>query len=453
MNQMPRPSNKLYGVTHDPKSGAAQLVEPRTVKVSIGLPKGRAIHVYIDIEGQWVIVLGSGKDAKRGRFKAKEDAQRKYRELWGTAPNREYPERLPYFTFLHPSASGEFEPDWDVIESHGPLPTEIDITFIRDDPFEASYQMWSTKEKQCTGDGKIAERILALADTKEEKELAAQAQKRGEKYFPIVDRCWLNECKYSKPSDNKPSPCRPMGRLFFQLLKTPRLGATAVYNTAGYKSIKQLFSSIETFKHAGRGFICGIPLKMLLQPYRVTYNGRTATQFAVSLEFRPESALALRQSLVDYAVQYRIAGAEQLKQIENMAPPELPAQEIPEEHPAAIAAEFAPTCPGGEQSAPPDPEGEGNDSGPGGALEHAWDDATQPVTQGNNASHVPGRISKEEAGKFYELCRQRGMTDSYITEKLGSLGYESQQEIQTKDLSALVEWAKTWAPSGQGSLL
>ena len=170
-----RPSNKLYGVTHDPVTGEPKVVEPRTTKLGIGLPKGKALHAYIDADGRWVIQSGFGREVKRDRLDSKEAAQRKYRELYRSAPERKYPERLPYFTFSRLSPSGEMEPDWDVISDHGPMPTEIDIIFLVDEPFEAAYQMWTAAEKKCWGDGKVAMRVNSMASTPAEKKAAAEA--------------------------------------------------------------------------------------------------------------------------------------------------------------------------------------------------------------------------------------------------------------------------------------
>ena len=140
-----------------------------------------ASAVYIDMDGKWVIKTGSGSGTSRERFETKEQAQKRYRELKSTAPERKYPERLPYFTFSRQSISGEYEPDFDVIEAHGSLPTEIEIAFIWDNPFKKRYQLWTAVEKKCEGDGIDALRINSMAVTAEEKALAAQAERKGEK--------------------------------------------------------------------------------------------------------------------------------------------------------------------------------------------------------------------------------------------------------------------------------
>jgi hypothetical protein len=455
---VPHPSSNLYGITHS-ATGEPRIIEPKTVKVGIGLARGRAMHAYIDLQKQWVVTCGFGNQTVRERCATKYEAQVKYRELQKTAPDRKYPERLPYFTFSHIAASGDFEPDWDAIESHGPIPTEIDIIFIHDTPFAASYQLWSATEKKCDGDGKVALRALSMASTPEEKALATEAQRKGGKWFP-VSQCWLMQCPYSRPTNDKPAQCRPMGRLLFQLLNSPRLGGTAVFNTSGYRSISQLFSSIEIFKRATgagdplRGFVAGIPLKMVLRPYRITHNGRLQTQYAVSLEFRAENAVALKRAIVDAAMQYRIAGNESLKQLEGMPVREIPPAPEIEENPAAIAAEFESTPISEEHSIPPDP---GDDDpcymGPGGDLEHAWaatEHAESPVPPASNGNHL---VSQQQYTQFYELCRRRGMTDAVILDRIGAVGFERIHEITEAALPELTTWAQSWKPHGQGALL
>jgi hypothetical protein len=448
MNQL---SNKLFGVTHDP-DGTPRVIEPKSVKVGIGLAKGPAIHAYIDLEQKWVVISGHGQNAKRERFADKAKAQARYRELKRDSQDRPYPERLPYFTFTHLAASGDMEPDWDVIESHGPVPTEIDVIFIQEEPFSAAYQLWTATERKCCGDGKLALRSISMANTPEEKALATEAARRNEKYFPISE-CWLAGCQYSKPMNDRPAPCRAIGRLCFQLLKTPRLGATAVFNTAGYRSISQLFSSIEIFRRATRGFVAGIPLKMVLRPYRVTYNGRLVTQYAVSLEYRAESVVALKQAIVEEALKYRIAGREPLMQLEGLPAIEISESlPIPEDQPAAIAAELEIPQTIEEPGAQPNPEDD-PDLGPVGALEHAWDEAEQeavnlpPVDNGNR------KISQDEVTKLYALCREKGLTDRAIFDYIGSHGFERLTEITVSALPGIMDWAGKSVPGKQGLLL
>jgi hypothetical protein len=333
------PSSRLYGITHD-VDGAPRIIEQKIVKVSIGLPRGKAMHAYIDAAGKWQIICGIGDKMKRQSAESLQDAKRVYYELKKSAPDRKFPGRLPYFTFLQVSPSGEFEPDWDIIQSHGPIPTKIEISFIRDDPFFARYEMYSQVEKKCEGDGKIGLRINTLAETDEEKALAKEAQAAGRKHYPIIDKCFLGGCHYAKPTTDKAAPCGPMGRLFFQLLKSPRLGGTAVFSTSGYRSISQIFSSLEIFKRAtsggnpGAGFVAGIPLDMVLRPYSVSHHGQKSIQYAVGLEFAAENVFILKKKLIELGVQYRIAGRDQLNLLE-------PGSSVINS-PAALLAEFEP---------------------------------------------------------------------------------------------------------------
>lgn len=454
----PKPrKDRVYGITHD-LSGEPRVIEPKAVKVGIGLAKGKAIHVYIDLEKKWVVQVGAGNNVTRERFDKKIEAQKYHREQKAKAPKREYPSRLPYFTFYRMGADGDFEPDWGIIEDHGPVPTEIDIIFVRDDPFAASYQLWTATEKKCDGDGLNALRILSMAQGKEEEALAKQAGRNGEKWYPIVNGCWLKGCRYAKPDGDRPAPCRPMGRLLFQLLKSPRLGGTAVFNTAGYRSIQQIFSSIEIFKRTtgrgnpDKGFVSGIPLKMVLRPYRIVHNNRAATQYGVSLEFRAASALELKQLLIGHAVQYQLAGSAPLKELESGSPAhDITSREIQaaqEDNPAAIAAEFDPSAP--EHPADIETAGDDEYSDTAEALDHAWDpERGDPPAQPEMS---PDRITPAAARGFYEYCRARGMNDRIIADQLGRHGFEKPEEITVQALPELQLWADGYKP-GQGSLI
>lgn len=478
-----------YGITHEP-GGAPRVLEPKTTKVGIGLAKGKALHTYIDMSGKWVVLVG--KDAKR--FDTKAEARKFYRETKPNAPERAYPQRLPYFTFSRISPSGDFEPDWDAIESHGPLPTEIEIVFTRDEPFAASYQMWTATEKKCEGDGINAQRVPSMAATDAEKALAAQAERNGEKTFPIVNGCWTRGCPYAKPNGDKPAPCRPHGRMLFQLLNAPRLGGTTYFDTTGYRSISQIFSCIETFKSvtgkgdAERGFVAGIPLVMVVRPYRTQHNGKVTTQYGVALEFRAENAFELKRQLIEHGVNFRLADAG-LRQIAPAAEP-IPVspedEDVPDENAAAICAEFQ----------APDTGDNGDDFGDPGApaplamprrkseaavsagvplqaqeasdiavdlvgqeaqgdLDACWDtgapaEAPQLPPQVEQAASPPPPAPRRAAGpkanprqtEFYQTARNHGATDAVIAQALGAAGYERLTEVPDKAIPKLMEWAR-----------
>lgn len=299
---------RCFGITHMVDGGAPIIREPKLLKVGIGVPKGLGIHVY-KAEGQWKIALGAKKeDTKVWKFDLKAEAEAAYWEMRKKAPKKDWPSKLPYFTFSRQTGDGALVPDFDAIEAHGDTPQEIDIVFLTDQPLEASYAMWSTAELRCKGDGLHAMRALAGAAGVEEKALAAEAQARGEKYFPIVNGCATMGCRFTK---GEPPPCKPSGSLKFQLANNLRVGGTAYFHTTGYRSISQLFSSLYTFRtltgggDPERGYIAGIPFKMCVRPYQTKHEGKVATQYGVSLEFRAETVAALRTKLIEQATQFR----------------------------------------------------------------------------------------------------------------------------------------------------
>lgn len=300
----------LYGLTHT-LEGVPIVREVRSVKVGIGLPKGRAMHVWIEEDGQWCIQAGE----RLTKFGSREEAKAFYDGTKASAPERKYPARLAYFTFTNVSADGLFEPDFEAIEHHGPKPREIDIVFLREDPFNASYQMWTAAELKCEGDGRDARRVVTMGTVEPEyREVAAEAMRNGEKYFEIQSGCRLFNCPYAQGDGNKPPLCKPHGRLTFQLVHSPRLGSTAYFDTTGFRSVSQIFSSLQIFlEMSGRGdpeqgHVAGIPFKMVLRPYKVTFNGRPGTQYGVALEFRAKDALAVKGELIGHAEAYQSSG-------------------------------------------------------------------------------------------------------------------------------------------------
>jgi len=319
---------KMFGLTHQP-DGTAIVRVPRVIKVGIGLPKGKDIHAYIDNAGGWKVRMGDKVTA----FASKEEARKFYRANKDLAPDKHFPRKLEYFTFSRPDGTGSFDPDFDAIEAHGAFPREIDILFTDDRPLQASFQMWTQTELKCQGDGINAMRVLSMAANEEENRLVEQAKNNGEKYFPIVDGCWTRDCPYSKASTGPggkeiAAPCKPHARLQFQLLFAPRLGGVAQFDSTSFRSISQLFSSLHTFyKFTGQGnpdagYVSGIPLKLVLSPFKIVHNGKSGKAYAVSLEFRTEDATQLRKKLLEHAMEFRRAIAPPIeiqKQIEAVA--------------------------------------------------------------------------------------------------------------------------------------
>jgi len=302
---------RLYGINHDDK-GAALVRIPRTVKVSIGQIAGKDIHAYItpkaDAKLRWEVVVGKNVSS----FATKEEARRFYRQQRANAPDKNFPSKLPYFTFSKVGPDGGLEPDWDAIELHGPTPIELDIVFTADDGYQAAYEFWKSSGLQCRGNGIDALRLLSMARP-EEKALAKQCQDAGDKNFPIIDGCWTRGCPYARPEvkgSKEYRQCAPHARLSFQLLNDIRLGGKAAFDTTGIKSTAQLFSSIMellTFTGNGKpehGFLKGIPLRLLMRPFKTNHNGQPGKAYAVSLEFRAESVVGMRQKMLSFASEF-----------------------------------------------------------------------------------------------------------------------------------------------------
>lgn len=298
----------MYGITHE-LDGRPRVRDVKLLKVGIGLPKGPAISTWIAPSKQWCVCIGYKPGAmKTTNFPDRAEAERFFNDNLAKAPTCPYPRKIGFFTFTRPvmqqDGSELFVPDWDAIEAHGSLPTEIDVVFLDDDPFHGAYQMWSSTELRCSGDGVNALRVVTLAATEEEKGIAADARAAGEKYFP-VSRCWTNDCPFSKePEPGKPSPCKPSGDLRFQLARRIRVGGTAYLHTNAIRSISQIFSSLYRVKALTGGRLTGIPMKMILRPYRTNHNGKAATQYGVSLDFRAEDIESLRRNLIEQAFEF-----------------------------------------------------------------------------------------------------------------------------------------------------
>lgn len=326
-NTAPRP-NMMIGITHT-ADGRKIIKEAKTLKIGIGFPRGKACDVFVNTDGKWVIRIGKkGGDGKLAfstfaTVDTREQAEQAFRKAWKTADVCTYPRKVAYFQFTR-KVMGEdgaeiYIPDFAAIEAHsfidkehpGP-PTEIDIVFLDDDVFTGSFQNWSASELKCSGDGENALRVLAMASTDEEKELAKVAAAAGKKHFPIVAGCWTHDCPYSKEGVDArgkptPAPCKPGAEIKFQLSRNIRVGGTAFFHTSSYKSIPQIFSSIERIKELTGGRLAGIPLKMVLRSHKTMHAGVSAVQQNVSIEFRAEDMDSLRKNLIEQAWKFRAA--------------------------------------------------------------------------------------------------------------------------------------------------
>lgn len=339
----PRPApGVLYGITHHP-DGAPIVRTPKVLRVGIGLPRGPAINFWIGTDKKWYCRQGKLEGGKlkfdTSSFASREDCEDYYNAAIErrSVPDCTYPRKIGYFTFTRQrvlaDASVLMEPAWDVIEACGPMPTEIDIVLLADTPLDGAYQMWTKSELKCHGDGINAERVLELAGREwlgvkppvSEPELAAEAKARGERFFPVVGRCWTNGCPYAREWQGQsgkmnPSPCKPNGDLKFQMLNNIRVGGTAYFHTTGIRSIQYLASCLEDIRALTGGRLKGIPLKMVVRPFRSAHGGQAATQFSVNLEFRADNIEGLRRNLIEQAMKF-----QQVAQLTAAVLPQLPA--------------------------------------------------------------------------------------------------------------------------------
>ena len=385
---------KLYGITHSP-TGDPIVRVPRVVKVQIGAAKGPDIQVAIGKTGNWLVWANATDKANKGPHRIYEGPEKEAARWWyeraltkgtmkppagakdsagnelkempipgGRVVERRFPSKLAYFTFGKMKADGTYEPDWDSIEAHGSYPTELDIVFTDDEGFQAAYQMWTASELKCSGDGLVASRVVSLYTNEQEQAAAAAAQKEGKRHYTVT-HCRLGGCPYSIAPEGKPAPCKPHGRLQFQLIKNIRLGGVAQFDTTSIRSVSQLFSCVHQFMSftgngdPERGFLAGIPLKMVLRPFKVAPQGQPAgTAYSVSLEFRAESVEALKSRIVEAGSQFRqvmlsnpkeSAPAPQHRMIESGAPPISQATAM---EAAAMVGEFYDEEAGGEESKP-----------------------------------------------------------------------------------------------------
>lgn len=386
---------KLYGITHSP-SGEAIVRVPRVVKVQIGSAKGPDINVAIGKTGNWLVWCNSSDKENKGPHRIYEGADKEAAKWWydraltkgtmkapagrkdsagnelkevpipgGRVLDRRFPSKLAYFTFGRMKGDGTYEPDWDSIEAHGSYPTELDVVFTDDEGFQAAYQMWTASELKCTGDGLTASRVVSLYTNEEEHAAAIKAHNEGKRTY-AVSKCKLGGCQYAtSPDPKKPAPCKPHGRLQFQLIRSIRLGGVAQFDTTSIRSVSQLFSCVHQFMSftgngdPDRGFLAGIPLKLVLRPFKVAPQGQPAgTAYSVSLEFRAESVEALKSRIVEAGSQFRqvmlsnpkeSAPAPQHRMIESGAPPISQATAM---EAAAMVGEFYDEEAGGEESKP-----------------------------------------------------------------------------------------------------
>jgi Recombination directionality factor-like len=351
----------LIGITHNPQ-GQPIIREPRVLKVGIGLPRGRCVSIYIH-QGKWHIRYGvwektGGKDKLVMKTFAKCETRKQAEDYhaanYEKAAVADRPQKLPFFTFSRRTITevdGKtvecFEPDFQAIDQHGECPREIDIVIMNDQPFIGEYQMWTATELKCHGDGLLAERVLSMGNDSLPGWSNAKAE--GRRHFHI-EPCWTNGCPFaqetSKNGKTYPAACKPSVTLTFQLAKNLRIGATSYFHTTSIRSSYQIFSALETIRMAANrvgASLVGLPLKMILSPFRTNHNGQPATQYGVSLELRAEDMAVLRNRLAESVWEpKKIASAPVIQEVED----------IPVLTASTVAGEFYPETVDDEEGEP-----------------------------------------------------------------------------------------------------
>lgn len=404
---------KLFGILHDPASGQAIQRQVRITKVGFGMPSGPDVHAFIDPKGKWTVEVGvyDGERGKRRpdvkKFENRTEAEAAYNLARRSAADRKYPRKFNYFVFLKMRSDGNYWHDFDAIEQHGPVPSEIDVVFLANEPFEFGMQWYTKAELKCHGDGENALRRNELAETPDEKKLAQLAVSRGEKFFEIEAGCYSHGCSYAKGQGDKAPLCKPHGRLFFQLLNSPRIGGTCSFDTTGFRSIQQLYSCIQQIKAmTGRGdvsagMVQGIPLKLVLRPYKTSHNGTPSIQYGVALELRAKTPVELMRLLHGYADEFREAArlGEPAKQITAPAPvePEDEAPANPDADAPAMAAEFYP------EDGPDGPDAEDDQPYETGEYEDAEPVPTPEIQMPQRASEAARAPVDAERQAFLSL--------------------------------------------------
>ena len=306
MRTLPFKENVMYGLTHN-EDGSPIIRVPRALKVGIGIPRGKALRVFIhptDKATPWYLGEGyyDGKSLKEKwhKFATREACEAKYVELRDrtspAVPECTYPRKLKFFTFSKPSVTdkgGEvYEPDFDAIEAHGPTPTRIPIVFMSADVYRMGFQLWSATELRCKGDGINAMRSVLMGSDKDEGWKAAVDAK--DRYFPIVGGCMQRGCPYGEKKE-----CKPGLGLNFQTANHFMIGTTATFHTTGWESCRRTFSSFTAIKEAveratGRD-VSSLGVFLVMRPYMTHPKGQKAQQQqAVHVEL----PLKAQQSLV-----------------------------------------------------------------------------------------------------------------------------------------------------------
>lgn len=163
------------------------------------------------------------------------------------------PQKLDYIVFkrFDPS-TGDWVVDEDLQGKFG-KPREVEIVLIHDSPDEAfytAYELWTSQQVLCRGDGLKA---LRYADIREAQGqlIWTPLQEPVEVQCDTAKRCPLLESER----------CRPRGTLYFLLLDHLVLGTVCKLTTTSFRSIRNIYSTLALIYRA-RGTVKWLPLKL-----------------------------------------------------------------------------------------------------------------------------------------------------------------------------------------------
>jgi hypothetical protein len=325
----------MIGLSHD--GNATPLIRAvKSTRVGIGIPKGPAVLVYITGDaadrstwtwrvmfGKWVPKAPGSTENKFSMVEAfsalvkfltttsgallplTAEVESFYRSHRHEAADPGYPNKISFFTFTRKSVISEAkkveefqEPDFAAIAAHGPMPKEIDILLMDENPLLINeYAMYSKSEKQCYGDGEVGMRVLALAKSPEEKKLADEAKAANERYFPVLNGCATSGCGYYGAGG-----CKPSLTMAFQLMNSLRIGSTAFFTTTAINSSWKINSGIADLRSKTRS-IAGKPVKLCVSPIRTnhidpkTQKAMPGLSYGVHIELRAEDIETLKRIL------------------------------------------------------------------------------------------------------------------------------------------------------------
>ena len=167
---------------------------------------------------------------------------------------------------------------------------ELDIMFAVEDPtvnFPHAYKWYRGGRLACKGDGERAIRkrgdFEVLSSDGEVLDAASDRLHEGE--VPADDKTWHNigcPCPLLKEDRPRHPQCRMRGSLMVLLYKVS-MGMVYQIDTGSFHNIVRVNSAMD-FIRGMVGRLAMVPLKLRRQETQMTYEGKTATHYLLSIE-------------------------------------------------------------------------------------------------------------------------------------------------------------------------